>query len=90
MNLLRLALRALTLGARLTLSTTPGGNDLETRPIPYDEALLPTDKRVLFTQLPTGRIFGITTRSEMAEKENIVIEPATEADLDELSEMLGE
>jgi GNAT superfamily N-acetyltransferase len=26
----------------------------------------------------------------MAEKENVVIEPATEADLDELSEMLGE
>jgi GNAT superfamily N-acetyltransferase len=43
-----------------------------------------------FTKLPTRRIFGITTRSEMAEKENVVIEPATEADLDELSEMLGE
>src|SRR2546422_9278656 len=26
----------------------------------------------------------------MSEKENVVIEPATEADLDELSEMLGE
>src|SRR5947207_11387803 len=26
----------------------------------------------------------------MAEKENVVIEPATEADLDELSKMLGE
>ena len=26
----------------------------------------------------------------MAEQENVVIEPATEADLDELSEMLGE
>jgi GNAT superfamily N-acetyltransferase len=36
------------------------------------------------------RIFGITTRREMAEKENVVIEPATEADLDELSELLGE
>src|SRR5215475_1302042 len=44
----------------------------------------------LFTQLPTGRIFEITTRNEMAEKENVVIEPATEADLDELSEMVGE
>ena len=26
----------------------------------------------------------------MAEQENVVIEPATEADLDELSELLGE
>src|SRR6202795_5063826 len=43
-----------------------------------------------FTKLPRQRIFGITTRSEMAEKENVVIEPATEADLDELSKMLGE
>ncbi|HEY6155553.1 MAG TPA: GNAT family N-acetyltransferase [Candidatus Udaeobacter sp.] len=40
--------------------------------------------------MPTRRIFGITTPSEMAEKENLAIEPATEADLDELSEMLGD
>ena len=66
------------------------GNDFEARPKSNDDALPSRDKRVLFTQLPTGRIFGITTRSEMAEKENVVIEPATEADLDELSEMLGE
>jgi hypothetical protein len=40
--------------------------------------------------LPTGRIFGITTLQRYGGKENVVIEPATEADLDELSELLGE
>jgi N-acetylglutamate synthase-like GNAT family acetyltransferase len=98
-NLLRLPLRALTLGARPALSTTPEGN---LRPRTWSrpsssfscaiEAGEDHEERIgaLFTQLPTGRIFEITTRSEMAEKENVVIEPATEADLDELSELLGE
>jgi GNAT superfamily N-acetyltransferase len=66
-----------------------GREQFETRPILYDDALSRQTKGVI-TTLPTERISEITTRTDMAEKENVVIEPATEADLDELSQMLGE
>ena len=66
-----------------------GREQFETRPISYG-GVIPDRQRAVITRLPTRRIFGITTRSEMAERENIVIEPATEADLDELSKLLVE
>jgi GNAT superfamily N-acetyltransferase len=66
-----------------------GREQFETRPISYG-GVIPDRQRAVITRLPTRRIFGITTRSEMAEKENVVIEPATEADLDELSKLLVE
>ena len=39
-NLLRLALRALTLGARPALSTIPGWRNYEARPISYDDGVI--------------------------------------------------
>jgi GNAT superfamily N-acetyltransferase len=74
------------------MSTIPQQTPLWCWSISTRTTMTPVDleQRPEFTKLPTRRIFGITSQSPMAEKENVVIEPATEADLDELSGMLGE
>lgn len=78
-----------TRGAASIVNDT-GREQFETRPISYDDALSPTDKGGVIYKVANTAHFWNNDSQRMAEKENVVIEPATEADLDELSKLLGE
>ena len=95
--------RALTVWVSLALSTIPQLNfALVSKHFDYNEKVTADVVRrthtVSIAIRPTPRIYKIANTvhfwnnqpEAMGEKENVVIEPATEADLDELSKMLGE